>query len=321
MISSFSSLPIAVLILSKKEYLYILKLKNILLKIIPQKAKIHREKILKFRKNSNSSLKTYLKFTFTLLLIALMLFSLNIRESEASFYRRIRKGRTLTYEITDYDDDLIKNFSITTVYDLEKGDRAYYKIYDIKKTNGRYIFRYRAWDWTDDDNNFYQKYDRRSKIKTSKDPYYQGWPARPIDRIHNNTEFIMSIILDNVDDYLSEVNWKPNVIQYGYCYIIIEGNYNVYHQYSKYGYISEYSIIKGEDIIFRARYDGELESPTNNELFFDLLPFIITTLGIIGITLIFGSILKKKDIKKKFNIDQILEKEERLKNKNKNEDF
>lgn len=177
---------------------------------------------------------------------------------------------------------------------MEKGERTYFKIYDIKKSEYHYTIRYKAWDWTENDNKFYQKYDERNKIIVHK---MLGYIGLNVTSIHNNREFLMSIILDDVEDYLTHVFWASNVIQYETWFIVHEENYFVYTRYSKDGYIIEYKIVSGDDIIFRARYDGGLESPTNNDLGFDLLPFIITTSGIIGITLIFGFIFRKKGAK------------------------
>ena len=259
------------------------------------------------KKKSKLIIRIFLIF----IVLSIVLINFNATSAKAGYDINVDKEETYVYRVTDCNGDAMNSIDPKYKLDAEEGEKCCYKIYDRDKRSQHYTVRYKMWDWTDDENTFYQDYDSKNKLYVPKFGYMFGMNA---ESIHNNSDILMSIVMCDVEDYLGSIDWNPaKVYQFDRTVIKIESSYDVYYEYSKEGFLKEYYIVSSDEIIFRAIYIGNLENPTENNLLFDIIPLIIISSIIIGLTMISALIVKKISGKNKYTIDKIVEKEETLK--------
>lgn len=271
-----------------------------------------KRKIFKLRLKSVLVIKLILIF-FVIIINSVFL---NSREVKADFKLEVEEGDTFVYEITSFDAAALNSINFEFYSDPDEGEKCCYQIYKIDEKSTHYKIRYRIWDFTDDENEFFQKYDDRGEIHVFHDPldYEPAAAYWTVKKLHNNSDILMSIALDDVRDYLEGVPWHQNTSLYHCTLKQSFLTYDVYYRYdSDLGFLREYEIAIGDNIIFRARYCGPLSNPTENKLFFDLLPLIIVTGTVIGISIIICSIVKKKVKKKEVETKEEKPKKEKFK--------
>ncbi len=251
-------------------------------------------------------LKAKLVLLTEIILVLMIIFInsifLNTREVKADFDLKVKKGDTFIYKITDFEAEDLNSINFEFYSDPDKAEKICYEIYQIDKKSTThntdyYKIRYRIWGFTDDENDFFQGHDDLGEIHVFEYPpdYEPRSAYYTVKKMHNNSDVLMSIAMDDVKTYLKSIPWHINTTYVGQCTIVQSfGTHYIYYRYdSDKGFLREYMIILGGNVIFRALYWGSHKNPSENELFFELLPFLIATGATTGITIIICSIIKK----------------------------